>query len=67
MAAEGRSDLSFTLFLSEPDAYRRTANWCWEFPHGEETFRLPAGDLIVYRGTLCTRVEPVEPMAIGWF
>ncbi|APD49040.1 Fe2+-dependent dioxygenase [Synechococcus sp. CS-602] len=67
--AEGRSDLSFTLFLSEPDAYS-DGELVLEFPHGEETFRLPAGDLIVYPSTLLHRVEPVSDgdrlVCVGW-
>jgi PKHD-type hydroxylase len=67
--AEGRSDLSFTLFLSEPGSYRGGA-LVLEFPHGEEAVRLGAGDLIVYPSTLLHRVEPVTAgdrlVCVGW-
>jgi PKHD-type hydroxylase len=67
--AGGRSDLSFTLFLSPPESYRG-GSLVLEFPHGEEAVRLGAGDAIVYPSTLLHRVEPVtegERLAcVGW-
>ncbi|MCP9845895.1 Fe2+-dependent dioxygenase [Synechococcus sp. Lug-A] len=67
--ADGRSDLSFTLFLSEPGRYLGGA-LLLEIPDGEEAVRLGAGDLIVYPSTLLHRVEPVtegERLAcVGW-
>jgi PKHD-type hydroxylase len=67
--AEGRSDLSFTLFLSEPDSYGGGA-LVLEFPHGEEAIRLGAGDVIVYPSTLLHRVDPVTDgerlVCVGW-
>lgn len=69
LMAGGRSDLSFTLFLSPPDDYQGGA-LVLEFPHGEEAIRLGAGDLLVYPSTLLHRVEPVrggERLAcVGW-
>ncbi|MFM7512560.1 MAG: Fe2+-dependent dioxygenase, partial [Cyanobium sp.] len=65
----GRSDLSFTLFLSEPEAYAGGA-LVLETPGGEESFRLPAGHALVYPSTLLHRVEPVSAgerlVAVGW-
>lgn len=65
----GRSDLSFTVFLSAPDAYRGGA-LVLESPGGEESFRLPAGHALVYPSTLLHRVEPVTDgerlVAVGW-
>ena len=65
----GRSDLSFTLFLSEPEAYAGGA-LVLETPGGEESFRLPAGHALVYPSTLLHRVEPVTAgerlVAVGW-
>lgn len=65
----GRSDLSFTVFLSEPDAYAGGA-LVLESPSGEESFRLPAGHALVYPSTLLHRVEPVTAgerlVAVGW-
>ena len=65
----GRSDLSFTLFLSEPETYTGGA-LVLETPGGEESFRLPAGHALVYPSTLLHRVEPVSAgerlVAVGW-
>lgn len=67
--AEGRSDLSFSLFLSEPESYTG-GSLVLEFPHGEEAIRLGAGDVIVYPSTLLHRVEPVTDgerlVCVGW-
>jgi len=67
--AEGRSDLSFTLFLSEPSSYQGGA-LVLEFPDSEEAVRLGAGDVIVYPSTLLHRVEPVTEgerlVCVGW-
>lgn len=65
----GRSDLSFTVFLSEPEAYEGGA-LVLESSGGEESFRLPAGHALVYPSTLLHRVEPVTAgerlVAVGW-
>jgi PKHD-type hydroxylase len=65
----GRSDLSFTVFLSDPDAYSGGA-LVLELPTGEEAVRLPAGHALVYPSTLLHRVEPVTAgerlVAVGW-
>lgn len=65
----GRSDLSFTVFLSEPEVYTGGA-LVLESPGGEESFRLPAGHALVYPSTLLHRVEPVTDgerlVAVGW-
>ena len=67
--AGGRSDLSFTVFLSAPDAYGGGA-LVLESPQGEEALRLPAGHAVVYPSTLLHRVEPVRAgerlVAVGW-
>ncbi len=67
--AGGRSDLSFTLFLSEPAAYDG-GELVLEHPAGEDALRLPAGHAIVYPSTLLHRVEPVSRgerlVAVGW-
>lgn len=67
--AEGRSDLSFTLALTDPDSYAGGA-LVLEFSHGEESLRLPAGEAIVYPSTLLHRVEPVTRgerlVCVGW-
>ncbi|MFZ9565888.1 MAG: Fe2+-dependent dioxygenase [Vulcanococcus sp.] len=67
--AGGRSDLSWTLWLSEPDDYAGGA-LVLETPAGEESFRLPAGHALLYPSTLLHRVEPVDAgerlVAVGW-
>ncbi|MFM6973438.1 MAG: 2OG-Fe(II) oxygenase, partial [Alphaproteobacteria bacterium] len=65
----GRSDLSFTVWLTPPDDYSGGA-LVLETPSGEEAFRLPAGHALVYPSTLLHRVEPVTAgerlVAVGW-
>lgn len=65
----GRSDLSFTLFLSQPGDYDGGA-LVLETPTGEERWRLPAGQALLYPSTLLHRVEPVERgerlVVVGW-
>ncbi|MFM7675771.1 MAG: Fe2+-dependent dioxygenase [Synechococcus sp.] len=67
--AGGRSDLSFTLALSDPATYTG-GELVLESPDGEEAVRLPAGHAIVYPSTLLHRVEPVGSgvrlAAVGW-
>lgn len=67
--AGGRTDLSFTVWLSEPDTYQG-GELVLESPSGEEAFRLPAGHALVYPSTLLHRVEPVSRgerlVAVGW-
>jgi PKHD-type hydroxylase len=68
--ADGRADVSFTLFLSDPGTYGGGALML-ESPAGEEAVRLEAGSAIVYPSTLLHRVEPVSKgerlVAVGWF
>jgi PKHD-type hydroxylase len=67
--AGGRSDLSFTVFLSDTNAYGGGA-LVVETPGGEESWRLPAGQAFVYPSTLLHHVEPVawgeRLVAVGW-
>jgi PKHD-type hydroxylase len=67
--AGGRSDLSFTLWLSDPDRYDGGA-LVLETAGGEERYRLPAGHALLYPSTLLHRVEPVTGgerlVAVGW-
>lgn len=64
-----RTDLSFTLFLSDPDAYDGGALEI-EDPLETRALRLPAGSLILYPSTTLHRVTPVtrgERLAVvGW-
>jgi PKHD-type hydroxylase len=67
--AGGRSDLSFTVFLSDPDSYRG-GELVLEDPGGEEAIRLPAGHALVYPSSLLHRVKTVTAgerlVAVGW-
>jgi len=53
-----RTDLSCTLFLSEPGEYEG-GELVIEDTFGEQRIKLPAGHMIVYPGTSLHRVEPV--------
>ena len=53
-----RTDLSCTLFLSQPDEYEGGELVVRE-PGGERRFKLPAGDLLLYPGTMVHEVTPV--------
>ncbi|MEJ5991891.1 Fe2+-dependent dioxygenase [Ramlibacter sp. PS3R-8] len=53
-----RTDLSCTLFLAPPDAYDGGELVLHE-PQGQQRFKLPAGDLLLYPGTLLHEVSPV--------
>jgi PKHD-type hydroxylase len=64
-----RSDVSFTLFLSDPDTYEGGA-LVIESSGGEEDIRLPAGSMVVYSSTTLHRVAEVTRgarlAAVGW-
>lgn len=64
-----RTDLSFTLFLNEPDTYDGGA-LIVEDTAEARAFKPEAGDLILYPSTTLHRVEPVsrgERLAVvGW-
>ncbi len=53
-----RSDVSCTLFLSEPGEYEG-GELVINDTFGERRVKLPAGDLVIYPGTSVHRVEPV--------
>lgn len=53
-----RSDLSMTIFLSDPDSYDDGA-LVLETPLGEQRFKLPAGDAILYPTHFVHRVEKI--------
>jgi len=53
-----RTDLSATLFLSEPDDYAGGELVITD-TFGTHRVKLPAGDLLIYPGTSLHRVEPV--------
>jgi PKHD-type hydroxylase len=64
-----RTDVSFTLFLSEPANYDG-GELAIESPSGEETFKLDAGALVAYPATSLHRVSEVRRgmrlAAVGW-
>lgn len=53
-----RSDLSATLFLSDPDAYDG-GELVIEGPFGGQAVKLPAGDLLLYPSSSLHQVTPV--------
>lgn len=53
-----RTDLSATLFLSDPDSYEG-GELTVEDTYGAHAVKLPAGDMILYPATSLHRVEPV--------
>ncbi|RZI92251.1 MAG: Fe2+-dependent dioxygenase, partial [Rubrivivax sp.] len=57
-AGRVRTDISCTLFLSEPGEYDG-GELCIEQLTGPQRFKLAAGSLIVYPGNTVHRVEPV--------
>jgi len=64
-----RTDLSFTLPLSEPESYRG-GGLVIDDPMEERVIRVGAGDMVLYPTSALHRVEPVtegERMAVvGW-
>jgi PKHD-type hydroxylase len=64
-----RTDVSFTLFLSDPQSYDG-GELILDQPSGEEAFKLPAGSLVAYPATSLHRVAPVTRgerlVAAGW-
>lgn len=64
-----RTDLSFTLFLSDPETYDGGA-LIIEDPFESRAIKLSAGDMILYPATTLHQVEPVtrgERLAVvGW-
>lgn len=53
-----RTDLSVTLFLSDPDSYD-DGELVVETLYGSQEVKLPAGDLVLYPSTSLHRVMPV--------
>jgi PKHD-type hydroxylase len=64
-----RTDLSMTLFLSDPESYRG-GELSLETPFGPQNLKLPAGDAVVYSTTFRHRVVEVTDgtrlAAVGW-
>ncbi len=53
-----RTDISMTLFLSEPDEYEG-GELMIEDTYGSQKVKLPAGDIVLYPSTSLHRVTPV--------
>ena len=53
-----RSDVSLTLFLSDPATYTG-GELVIESTQGEQAFKLPAGAMVIYPSSTLHRVEPV--------
>jgi PKHD-type hydroxylase len=64
-----RTDVSFTLFLAEPDSYEG-GELVIDTASGEEAFKLPAGSAVAYPSSSLHRVTPVTSgarlAAVGW-
>jgi PKHD-type hydroxylase len=64
-----RSDLSFTIFLTDPRDYTG-GELVMDLHQGEQAFKLDAGDMILYPSTTLHRVEAVTQgtrlAAVGW-
>ena len=64
-----RTDLSFTLFLNDPDSYTG-GELVIDTTAGEQTYKLPAGALVLYPSSTLHRVDPVTRgqrlAAVGW-
>jgi PKHD-type hydroxylase len=64
-----RTDVSFTLFLAEPESYDG-GELVIESMSGEEEVKLEAGGLVAYDSTTLHRVAPVARgerlVAVGW-
>lgn len=70
LMAGGRADVSFTLFLSEPDAYEGGELVITDRLE-ERALKLAPGQAVVYPSTTLHRVEPVTSgerlVVIGWW
>jgi len=64
-----RTDVSVTLFLSEPEEYDG-GELVMETTGGEAAYKLPAGSVVTYPTTVLHRVEPVtrgtREVAVTW-
>lgn len=64
-----RTDVSFTLFLADPDSYQG-GELVMETAAGDMAFKLPAGAGLFYPSTTLHRVTPVTAgrrlVAVGW-
>ena len=67
--SSGRSDLSFTLFLSEKESYGG-GELCIQALQGERSFKLEAGQILIYPSTSLHSVGKVSKgerlVCVGW-
>ncbi len=65
----GRSDLSFTLFLNEPEDYQG-GELCIQTINNTEKIKLSAGEMIIYPSTTLHSVSEVKKgerfVCVGW-
>tara|TARA_Y100001968_G_scaffold284162_1_gene283345 strand:- start:148 stop:813 length:666 start_codon:yes stop_codon:yes gene_type:complete len=65
----GRSDLSFTLFLNEPDEYHG-GELCIQSVQEQRNFKLNSGEIIIYPSTSLHAVNTVSKgqriVCVGW-
>lgn len=64
-----RTDLSFTVFLADPDAYAG-GELVIDLPGGVQSVKLRAGEAVLYPSGAIHRVDPVtqgrRDVAVGW-
>ena len=64
-----RNDMSFTVFLSEPEDYQG-GDFVVHLPHGDKRIREPAGNVILYQADTLHGVERVREgtrwAVVGW-
>ena len=58
LMAGGRTDVSFTIFLSSPESYEGGV-LCISHPSEERCFKLEQGEAVIYPSDTLHRVEPV--------
>ena len=67
--SSGRSDLSFTIFLSDPGSYKG-GELCIQSLQDNKSIKLPAGQIIIYPSTSLHSVEKVTDgervVCVGW-
>ena len=65
----GRTDLSFTIFLSDPDSYKG-GSLCIQTIQENKKIKLPAGHILIYPSTSLHAVEKVTQgerlVSVGW-
>tara|TARA_Y100001968_G_scaffold296094_1_gene304026 strand:- start:13726 stop:14391 length:666 start_codon:yes stop_codon:yes gene_type:complete len=67
--SSGRSDLSFTLFLSDEKDYEG-GELCIQNVQEDKSFKLPAGHIVIYPSTTLHAVEQISKgeriVCVGW-